>query len=71
MILALPLNDPSNEELFANIEKVRAKFKLVRSMRIQVIMKAKIAYKTRLGATGPQVILRNQRWDLSQQVPEH
>jgi len=61
MILALPLNEPSNEELFANIEKVRAKFKLVRSMRIQVITKAKIAYKTRLGATGPQVILRKSK----------
>ena len=71
MILALPLNEPSNEELFASIEKVRAKFKLVRSMRIQVITKAKIAYKTRLGATGVQVILRNQRWDSSQQVPEY
>lgn len=32
MILALPLNEPSNEELFANIEKVRAKFKLVCSL---------------------------------------
>lgn len=32
MILALPLNEPMNEELFANLEKVRAKFKLVCSL---------------------------------------
>ena len=29
MILALPLNDPTKEELFANLEKVQAKFKQV------------------------------------------
>ena len=32
MILALPLNDPTNEELFANLEKVRAKFKQVEDL---------------------------------------
>jgi len=32
MIVALPVNDPTNEELFDNLEKIRAKFRQVCSL---------------------------------------
>ena len=35
--MALPLNDPTNEELFANLEKVRAKFKQVEYLKKKIL----------------------------------
>ena len=36
MILALSVNDPTNEELFANLEKIRAKFRQVTNFAVSV-----------------------------------